>query len=101
MVFLQSLKKENNLSEKERSNVICGLQHRKWKEKKADKLLGKQAAVTMEWFLQFLSLSIYLSTLTATRERERERVSIYYWHRQSDFSDNSKFATCKLVFLLQ
>ena len=39
------------MKKKERKNhVICSLPHRKRKEKKADKLSGKQADVTIEQF---------------------------------------------------
>ena len=52
------MKKERK---KERTNhVICGLPHRKGKEKKADQGWRKQADLTIEWFLQFLSSSAWL-----------------------------------------
>ena len=62
--------------------MICGLPHRKRKEKKADKLLGKQADITTEQFLQFLSSSSWLCIFWIyidinKEERESERVSIY------------------------
>ena len=37
------------------NHVSCGLPHQNRKEKKAEKLSGKQADVTTEQFLQFLS----------------------------------------------
>ena len=59
--------------------MICGLPQRKRKEKKADKLSGKQANVTLERFLQFLSSSallciswIYIVSKNEVRERERK-----------------------------
>ena len=61
------------MKKKERMNhVICGLPHRKGKEKKADKLSGKQADVTAERFLQFLSTSA-----SNKEERKSERVSLF------------------------
>ena len=71
---------------KERTNhVIFGLQHRKRKEKKADKLLGKQADVTTEQFLQFLSSSawlcifwIYIDSNKEERGRERNWESLQF-----------------------
>ena len=52
-------KKKIKVKKKKRMNpVIWGLPH--WKERKADMLSGKQADITPEWFLQFLSLSALL-----------------------------------------
>ena len=60
-------------------HVICCLPHRKRKEKKAGKLFGKQADVTTEQFIQFLSSSawlyifwIYIDSNKEERERERK-----------------------------
>ena len=64
-VFIVTFKERKNASEKGRkkestNHVMCGLPHRKGKEKKADKLPGKQADVTTERLLQFLSMSAWL-----------------------------------------
>ena len=68
------------VKEKERKNHgICGLPPRKRKEKKADKLCGKQADGTTEQFLQFFSssawlclLQIYFDYNKEARERKRK-----------------------------
>ena len=61
------------------NHMICDLPHRKRKEKKADKLSGKQTDVTTKLFLQFLSLSawlyifwIYIDSHKEERERGRK-----------------------------
>ena len=79
--------------------MICGLSHRKRKEKKADKLSGKQADVTTERFLQFLSSSawlcifwIYIDSNKEEREREREREKV----RESPFIND----TDNLIFMI-
>ena len=58
--------------------MIRSLPHRKRKEKKADKLLGKLVDITTERFLQFLSSSaclyIFWTYIDSNKEeRERER----------------------------
>ena len=51
------LRKKKVKWKRKKEVVICGLPHQKRKEKKVDKLSGKQADVTTERFLQFLHLS--------------------------------------------
>ena len=59
------------------NHVICSLPHRKRKEKKVDKLSGKQDDVTTEWFHQFFSSSAlrYIFWILIERKREKERES--------------------------
>ena len=60
-----------------KSNVICGLSHRKQTEKKAEKLSGIQAEVKTERFLQFLCSFGWLCIFwikNDSHKEERERV---------------------------
>ena len=102
VIFKETKKKEKR---KERTNhLIWGLPHRKRKEKKANKLSGKQANVTTERFLQFLSLSswlcifwIYIDSNKEDREKERKLESLHLLTIQTfGFSDNFKFTSRKL-----
>ena len=80
-IFVVIFKERNHQSEEERKKriVICGLPHQKRKEKKADKLSGKNIDMTIQRFLQFLSSSawlcifgIYIDSNKEEREKERE-----------------------------
>ena len=77
-------RKKEKRKKESTSRVIYGLPHRKRKEKKVDKLSGKQADVTTERFLQFLSSSsllfifcIYIDSNKEDREKERKWESLH------------------------
>ena len=80
-------KKEKRKEKKERTNqMICGLPHRKRKEKKADKLSGKQVwrhNGTVSSVFEFVCSAMYLLKLHR-QQQERERKREYQFINDTD-----------------